>query len=271
MRTRQKHPGLSLRQWRFFLFRLLAGHWVDSADYLREAQVRRQAEYTQRNLSSHPSEKKNPSQRWFRKPAINRREFVQLCVYLSSATKASFSILFLFLKRAAGADAQGLTQDRLPGGLRKEGWDHPMPDEDCSTQPSTGHSWAHSSAFPTGKAWVRKAEHSSEPRMREKTWQTGEATHTKIGEEGDVPYGAQAQDSLQAVEGPHVWRGNLWRGRSFRESFVLTVPSVKTPAGCSGWNAENLGAKDWCWTWTEEAAWREAYFAFLSQALFFSL
>lgn len=107
MRTRQKHPGLSLRQWRFFLFRLLAGHWVDSADYLREAQVRRQAEYTQRNLSSHPSEKKNPSQRWFRKPAINRREVCTTLRLFIYCYQSKFQHFVSFSEACSGCRCPG--------------------------------------------------------------------------------------------------------------------------------------------------------------------
>lgn len=83
--------------------------------------------------------------------------------------------------------------------------------------------------------------------MGEKKRDKQERQHTKVRGE-DVPYGAQAEDSLQPGESPHVKRGNLWKGRSSREISVLTVPSIQPPTGCSGLNAENLGAKGWCWT-----------------------
>lgn len=152
----QNHPVLSLRQWRFFLFCLLAGHQVDSADCLREAQVRRQGGYTQGNLSFHPSEKKHPASDGFANQPLIDMKFVQLCIYLATATKASCNIwCFFFWSMQWVQMPRGWHRTGCQVAPVRRGWDCPMTDKDGSSQPSTGHSWAHSSAFPTGKAWVR--------------------------------------------------------------------------------------------------------------------
>lgn len=157
MPTSQKHPGLSLRQWRFFLFRLLAGHWVDSADCLREAQVRRQGGYTQGNLSFHPSEKKHPARDGFTNQLLIDMKLVQLCIYSATAIKTSCSIFcFLFWSMQWGQMPRGWHRTGCQVASVRRGWDRLVTDKDGSRQPSPGHSWAHGSAFPTGKVLVRK-------------------------------------------------------------------------------------------------------------------
>lgn len=117
MCTSQKHQGLSLRQWRSFLFCLLAGHWVDSADHLREAQVRRQGGFTQRNLSFHPSEEKTPTQCWFCNPAPDWQEVCTTlhlfgCCYKSK----SQHFVFLFFEVCSGCRCPGAARWPLWGG-----------------------------------------------------------------------------------------------------------------------------------------------------------